>query len=207
VLGDYLFLKISQDYPLEAHETAELIEQPEGDKQKTRTALTISFFAMVLAFASLGGSNTAKEATQENILAANAYSFYQAKTIRQTSMKIAATDLELQMIRDTSMPADIKEIFKKKIDDYKKTIERYESEPETKDGKKELMAQAKVHEVARDHALRQDPWFDFAEGMVQIAIVLLSISLIGAIPALFFGGSVLGGLGMLCTINGFFLLY
>lgn len=192
---------------MEAHETAELIEQPEGDKQKTRTALTISFFAMVLAFASLGGSNTAKEATQENILAANAYSFYQAKTIRQTSMKIAATDLELHIIRDTSMPADVKEIFKKKIDDYKKTIDRYESEPETKDGKKELMAQAKMHEAARDYALRQDPWFDFAEGMVQIAIVLLSVSLIGSIPALFFAGSVLGGLGMLCTINGFFLLY
>jgi len=191
---------------LEAHETAELIEQPEGDKQKTRTALTISFFAMVLAFASLGGSNTAKEATQENILAANAYSFYQAKTIRQTSMKIAASDLELQLIRDTAMPGDVKEIFKKKIDDYKKTIDRYESEPETKDGKKELMVQAKAHEVARDHALRQDPWFDFAEGMVQIAIVLLSVSMIGSIPALFFAGTALGALGMLCTINGFFLL-
>ena len=191
---------------MEAHETAELIEQPEGDKQKTRTALTISFFAMVLAFASLGGSNTAKEATQENILAANAYSFYQAKTIRQTSMKIAASDLELQLIRDTAMPADVKEIFKKKIDDYKKTIERYESEPETKDGKKELMVQAKAHEVARDHALRQDPWFDFAEGMVQIAIVLLSVSMIGSIPALFFAGTALGALGMFCTINGFFLL-
>lgn len=191
---------------MQAHETAELIEQPEGDKQKTRTALTISFFAMVLAFASLGGSNTAKEATQENILAANAYSFYQAKTIRQTSMKIAATDLELQLLRDTAMPADVKEAFKKKIDDYKKTIDRYESEPETNDGKKELMVNAKAHEKARDYALRQDPWFDYAEGVVQIAIVLLSVSLIGSIPALFIAGSALGTLGLLCTINGFFLI-
>jgi hypothetical protein len=154
----------------------------------------------------LGGSNTAKEATQENILAANAYSFYQAKTIRQTSMKIAATDLELQLLRDTAMPADVKEAFKKKIDDYKKTIDRYESEPETNDGKKELMVNAKAHEKARDYALRQDPWFDYAEGMVQIAIVLLSVSLIGSIPALFIAGSALGTLGLLCTINGFFLI-
>jgi hypothetical protein len=194
------------EHTLQAHETSELIEQPEGDKLKTRTALTISFFAMVLAFASLGGSNTAKEATQENILAANAYSFYQAKAIRQTSMKIAATDLELQLLRDTAMPADVKEIFKKKIEDYKKTADRYESEPETNDGKKELMVRAKAHEAARDYALRQDPWFDYAEGMVQIAIVLLSVSLIGSIPALFFAGSALGALGLLCTINGFFLI-
>ena len=191
---------------MQAHETSELIEQPEGDKLKTRTALTISFFAMVLAFASLGGSNTAKEATQENILAANAYSFYQAKAIRQTSMKIAATDLELQLLRDTAMPADVKEVFKKKIEDYKKTADRYESEPETNDGKKELMVRAKAHEAARDYALRQDPWFDYAEGMVQIAIVLLSVSLIGSIPALFLAGSALGALGLFCTINGFFLI-
>ena len=68
------------------------------------------------------------------------------------------------------------------------------------------MVQAKSHEVARDKALRQDPWFDYAEGMVQIAIVLLSVSMIGSIPALFLAGSFLGGLGLLSTVNGFFLL-
>ncbi|NDE73811.1 MAG: DUF4337 family protein, partial [Betaproteobacteria bacterium] len=67
---------------MEAHESNELIENAGEDKTKNRTALTISVLAMVLAIASLGGSNSAKEATQENILAANAYAFYQAKTIR-----------------------------------------------------------------------------------------------------------------------------
>jgi hypothetical protein len=83
---------------LEAHETSELVEDAMGDKSKTRTALTISVFAMVLAFASLGGSNAAKESTQENILAANAYPFYQAKTFRQTSLEIADADMELQLL-------------------------------------------------------------------------------------------------------------
>jgi hypothetical protein len=67
------------------------------------------------------------------------------------------------------------------------------------------MMKAKEHEVARDHALRQDPWFDYAEGMLQIAIVLLSVSMIGAIPALFYVGGLLGSLGFLATVNGFFL--
>ena len=79
---------------MEAHESNELIENAGEDKTKNRTALTIAVLAMVLAIASLGGSNSAKEATQENILAANAYAFYQAKTIRQTSLKIAYSDLE-----------------------------------------------------------------------------------------------------------------
>jgi hypothetical protein len=55
--------------------------------------------------------------------------------------------------------------------------------------------------------LRQDPWFDYGEGMLQIAIVLLSVSIIGSIPALFLAGGVLGFLGLLSTINGFFLLF
>ena len=190
---------------MDALETTELIESS-GDKQKNWTALTISILAMILAIASLGGSNAAKEATQENILAANAYAFYQAKTIRQTALKIAATDLELQVAREPAMAAPIKELFQKKIDEYKKTIERYESEPDTKQGKKELLLEARAHETARDHALRQDPWFDYAEGMLQIAIVLLSVSIVGSIPALFLVGSVLGGMGLLSMANGFLLL-
>ena len=190
---------------MEAQESSELVEDAIGDKSKTRTALTISVVAMVLAFASLGGSNSAKESMHENIQASNAYAFYQAKNIRQTAMKIAAGDLELQLLQQPGMPAAAKEATEKKIADYKKTADRYESEPETREGKKELMVKAKEHEAIRDHALRQDPWFDYAEGMLQIAIVLLSVSMIGAIPALFYVGGLLGSLGFLATLNGFFL--
>ena len=191
---------------MEAQETTELIEQ-HADGKKNRTALTISIFAMVLAISSLGGSNAMKESTHENILAANAYAFYQAKAIRQTSLKLAATDLELQLAREPNMPAPVKELYQKKIDDYTKTVDRYESEPETREGKKELLLRAKEHETTRDHAMRQDPWFDYAEGMLQIAIVLLSVSIVGSIPALYWVGSILGGLGFISAINGFFLFF
>ena len=190
---------------MDAHETSELIERRD-DKATKRGALTISIFAMVLAIASLGGSNTAKETAHENILAANVYSFYQAKTIRQTSLQIAATELELQLLREVSLPAGAKEAMQKKIDEYKKIIDRYESEPDSKEGKKELLARANEHEKTRDHAMRQDPWFDCAEGMLQIAIVLLSVSLLSTIPALFVVGGLLGLLGTLSTLNGFLLL-
>ena len=192
---------------MEATEANELTELGEGHSQKNRTALTISILAMALAISNLGGSNAMKESTQENILASNAYSFYQAKTIRQTALKIAAADLELQLAREPNMPAGVKELHQKKIDDYKKTVERYESEPETKEGKKELLARAKAHEHERDHAMRQDPWFDYVEGALQIAIVLLSVSIIGGIPILYWIGSSLGVLGTLSMLNGYFLFY
>ena len=198
---------------MEAHEASELIEgdddhaSGDSNRQKNRTALTISIFAMVLAITSLGGSNSAKDITQENILAANTYAFYQAKSIRQTTLKVAAADMELQLLREPTMNAAAKEATQKKIEDYKKTIDRYESEPATQEGKKELMVRAKEHEAIRDHAIRQDPWFDYAEGALQIAIVLLSVSIIGSIPALYFAGMGLGLLGALSSLNGFFLFY
>jgi restriction system protein len=90
---------------MEAQETAELMEQKaHSEKSQTRSALTISILAMVLAIASLGGSNAMKEATQENILAANAYAFYQAKNIRQTEYKIAADNIQLQLAQDKLTP-------------------------------------------------------------------------------------------------------
>lgn len=193
---------------MDAQETAELIEQSgHGNKQQNRSALTISILAMVLAIASLGGSNAMKEATQENILAANAYAFYQAKSIRQTEYKLAAADLELQMAREPNMNANAKALYEKKLADYKKTIDRYESEPETKEGKKELMVRAKEHEAIRDHAMLQDPWFDYAEGALQIAIVLLSVSIVAGIPALYWAGTLLGALGFISTVNGYFLFF
>ncbi len=116
---------------MEAHEASELVEDEtsENNRQKNRSALTISIFAMVLAITSLGGSNAGKEITQENILAANSYAFYQAKSIRQTTLKVAVADLELQLLREPAMPAAAKEAMTKKIEDYKKTVDRYESEP------------------------------------------------------------------------------
>ena len=184
-------------------------ELPEhgNDPFRTRCAMLVSCLAMCLAIASLGGNNASKESMSNNILASNAYAFYQAKNIRQTTYKLAATDLELQLAREPHMNAAAKAMFEKKIEDYKKTAERYESEPETKEGKKELMVRAKEHEAIRDHAMRQDPWFDYAEGALQIAIVLLSVSIVAAIPALYWAGTVLGALGFLSTLNGYFLFF
>ena len=85
--------------------------------------------------------------------------------------------------------------------EFKKDSETWE----TKEGKKELLMVAKEHEAVRDHAMRQDPWFDYAEGALQIAIVLLSVSIVAGLPLLFWAGTCLGALSALSALNGFFL--
>ena len=185
-------------------EAPEIDEELINDPFKTRCALLVSVLALVLAVASLGGSNAAKEATMENILAANAYNFYQAKNQRQTAYKIAADNLELQL-KTAKLPSDARQPLEKKLSDYQKNVARYESEPETGEGKKELMQRAKAHEAKRDEALARDPWFDYAEALLQIGIVLISVAIITGKRTFFNVSSVLGLLGVLSTLNGYLL--
>jgi len=192
---------------MKADEAAELMDRDrETDQFKTRAAIVIAFFAMCLAITGLGGSNAAKEAFNNNILASNFFSFFQAKNIRQTSYQLAADELELTLLNNPALPAEARKAIQAKVDSYKKTVERYESEPDTREGKKELLARAREHEQLRDRALKQDPYFDYAEALLQIAIVLISVAIVANLAWLSYLGGALGLIGMLLSVNGFLLL-
>jgi len=192
---------------MKADEAGELMDAEKSeDRFKTRTAIMIAVLAMLLAVTGLGGQNAAKEATNNNIFAANLYAFYQAKNIRQTSFALAADQLEIQMAVPGYFTPEARAEMQKKIDAYRKNVARYESEPSTQEGKKELLARAKAAEELRDHALKQDPYFDYAEVLLQIAIVLASVAIVSGISWLVIGSAALGILGTLLMINGFLLI-
>src|SRR5437764_15429858 len=63
-----------------------------------------------------------------------------------------------------------------------KTVARWESEPETGEGRKELIARAKVAEERRDTATAKHHHYEISSAAFQIAIVLASATVIrGAI--------------------------
>ncbi len=192
---------------MEANEAAEMMEQEKSnDKFKQRAAILIAVLAMLLAITALGGSNAGKEAVNNNVLASNYFGFYQAKNMRQTAIRLAADHLELAVLSDPSIPDAAKAVLARKVDGYRKTVARYESEPDTGEGKKELLVRAKEYEAKRDHALRQDPYFDYAEALLQIAIVLISVAIIAELGWLVAVGAMLGGIGVLLMVNGYLLL-
>lgn len=192
---------------MKADEAGELMDAEKSDDTfKTRTAVFIAVLAMLLAITGLGGQNAAKEATNNNIFASNLYAFYQAKNIRQTEFALAADALEISLLTNAGITPEAKAEIQKKIDAYRKNVARYESEPETQEGKKELLVRAKAMEQSRDHALKQDPYFDYAEVLLQIAIVLASVAIVSGIGWLVIGSGILGAAGTLLMINGFLLL-
>ena len=104
------------------------------------------------------------------------------------------------------MPDPAKAKFEAAIKRYHARIERYESDPTTGEGKKELLAKAKEWEAKRDHAAERDPNFDFAEALFQIAIVIGSVSIVAASRSLIKLSCGLAIVGSLLMINGYFLI-
>ena len=192
---------------MKADEAAEMMDrEKEQDQFKKRAAIVIAFFAMLLAITSLGGQNATKEALNSNIQASNYFNFFQAKNMRQTAFILAADEFELAWANDLHLSDEVKAALRRKLEDYRRTGARYESEPETGEGKKELIAKAREQEQKRDHALKQDPYFDYAEALLQIAIVLISVAIVAEQIWLSFLGGVLGIVGGLLMINGYLLL-
>ena len=192
---------------MKADEAAEMMDaEKTRDTFKQRAAVAIAFFAMMLAITGLGGANAGKEMLNNNILASNYWNFFQAKNVRQTVYLLAADEFELAFLNDATLTPEARAALKTKAEAYRKTVARYDSEPETNEGKKELIARAKEYEAKRDHAQKQDPYFDYAEALLQIAIVLISVAIIADLAWLSFFGGALGLLGGLLMINGYLLL-
>jgi hypothetical protein len=72
--------------------------------------------------------------------------------------------------------------------------------------KKEIEPKARALETERDRNQTKDPYFDYAEVLLQIAIVCASVSILAASRPMFWFSSVLAVLGALSALNGFLLV-
>jgi hypothetical protein len=170
------------------------------------TGIYLGIVAMLLAITALGGAHATKTIVNSNIQASDIYGYYQAKNIRQTVYELTAAQLDSELLALPEMPEAAKTKIQDRIKRYRERVDRYESDPSTGDGKKELLAKAKEFEVRRDHAAERDPNFDFAEALFQIAIVLGSVSIVAASRSLVKLSVALAIAGTLLMINGYFLL-
>jgi hypothetical protein len=179
-----------------------------GSKQRERLiAVYIAILAVALSICSVGGGNATKDATARNIEASNAWAFFQAKNIRRNDVRIEIGDLELRLATEPTHSDAAKTAIEDKLNQYREQEARLTSEPETGEGVKELMAKGKALETQRDRAMRKDPYFDYGQALLQIAIVLASVAIITGGSILLVLSAVLDAGGLISMLNGFMLLY
>ena len=192
--------------PADVTETLEgLEESPFDDRTKQWVAIFISVLAMALAICSMGGGNATKEMMGSSIIANDTYAFYQAKNIRQNELRLAADQMKALKGSSPMISADVAAWMDERIKSYTATADKYESDPVKGEGKVELLAKARMWEAVRDHAEAQDPFFDYAEALLQIAIVLASVSLVAGRRWVLYLSYAFAGVGLVLTINAYFL--
>jgi len=196
------------DLIAEIHE--DRAENAAAEGFRNRAALMIAVLAAVLAIGGLGGGNATDDMIENNIKASDTWAFYQAKNVRQTMYRIEAEKLKTSLAAGL-VPSAERPSAESRLREYESTIARYDSEPDAKDptrgeGKKELSATARGYEAAFEEAARRDDNFDFAEVLLQLALVLGSVAILAVNRWILILSGALGALGALLTLNGFMLL-
>ncbi len=189
------------------------MSRTEVDRFRSLGAIAVAAFAALLAIGSVGGGNASDDVLQLAVGAADAYAFFQAQNIRQTDYESAVDELRLRL-DDPDLAPTARSDVEALIADYQATIDRYESEPDPEapddplrgEGKIQLLAQAQDLERRRDTAGEQAAIFDLASAALQIAIVVMSVSLLITSRRLAAIALVVGGIGALLVVDGFILL-
>ena len=178
-----------------AHEATH--EASHGNRSAKLIGLLISVLALFLAVSEMLGKSAQTHALALNIEASDTWNFFQAKTIRQTMLRTNMESVKLQA--DVSKPE-----IEKQMSAWQATIDRWESEPSTNEGRKELIKKAKEIEAKRDGYLEQYHAYEFASLLIQLGIVLSSVTLLTSIMW-FSAGSIGLGIAGLAVLVGSYL--
>lgn len=178
----------------------EELEEHQAHAFTRHVALTTAIFAVILAVASLGGGVAMKEMLLSQQQASDQWAFYQAKVIREHFYRGQKERLELDLLEKETLKPEVRKRYEELL---KKTIEeegRYNVE------KKDIQKAAKHLEHERDIYRGKDPYFEYAEVLLQIAIVMSSIAILAHSRMMFAFSLVSASLGTLMTINGFLMI-
>ena len=154
-------------------------------KIKDKAGMVISVFALLLAVNSWYGGKLSSTVLNNTLGANNKWAQYQAKNGRGVSYEIAALT--------TADP---------------KLKERFQSEKDRMDSdKKEIMAEARELERVREEAKKGSPWIGYASTAYQLAIVVLSASILAVSMPMFWASFVVAGVGLGLSAQGVFLFF
>jgi len=155
-------------------------------------SLTISIMAVLLAGASLLGHRAHTEGLRLETQAASRWTQYQAKSVRLHEAQGFSDVVRLVAPLNKEMGEELKE-------KYAKEIEHYEGD------KVDVSKEAKNLEDERDLTVRQADRFDGGEALLEIGLVICSITLLTKKKFFWIGGVLIGAACMALAATGFFL--
>jgi hypothetical protein len=157
-------------------------------------SVTISVLAVFIAGVTLLGHRQATDRVLLNSEAFNQWSYYQAKNGRLNMTEGFAYMVEKIPPADQKTAAEMHE-------HYAKAIAKYEAD------KEEIAAEAKKLEAERDKAARRENHFHAGEGLLEIGLIICSMTLLTDRKLFWYSGMIVGAIGVLVASGAFFLVH
>jgi hypothetical protein len=164
---------------------------PQGDsKLVIPVSVTMSILAVLVAAATLMGHRAHTEELLLQAQASDQWNFYQAKNIRSHAMQVMADSLATFQVKDSEKAERLRE-------KYQKEAERYEND------KDEISKKAKEEEKERDLLQKRADHFDAGEGVLEIGLIICSLTLLANKKSFWYAGIAIGAVGLIVTVYGF----
>jgi hypothetical protein len=177
--------------PTEIHEFSQQMKEA-GESSLKGISLAISILAVLVAMVTVLGHRTHTRAVLMQTRAADQWNEYQARKLRTENLQVTTDLLTLQPVSNAAAA-------QQKIADYRTKISKWSAQL-TDD-------QAKAHQLEDqvEHAEAQASRYDLGEALLQIAVVLSSITLLTRHRGYFYFGFCLGLTGLLITASALLL--
>jgi len=155
-------------------------------------SVTISILAVLVAIISLMGHRAHTEELSRETQAASRWEQYQAKSIRQRMTQVGSDVVSLVAPLNKEKG---EELAKK----YEKEVEHYTSD------KEDVSKIAEGLEGDRDRAMHRADRFDLAEVLLEIGLVICSLTLLAKRKIFWFGGILVAVIGFGVAVSGFLM--
>ena len=163
-------------------------------------ALTTVILAVCATLSTFKGGGNSTRSVLSQTQASDQWAFYQSKSIKSYLYELQADQLKLDLAaRGASLPPEVAQQFRAKIESYEGKLKKYEGEKAT------IEKEARRIEGVRDDAALHGRQFGLAVIFLQIAILLSSIAALLKLKPVWFVGLVAGLVGIVYFANGFFL--
>jgi Na+-transporting methylmalonyl-CoA/oxaloacetate decarboxylase gamma subunit len=178
--------------PEELHEMHEHAEHAHRDPGMAPVTLTMAILAVLVAVVSLLGHRAHTEEVLLQNKATDQWSFYQAKNIRRHSDEQFAELASVLSAKDSEVANKFREKYEKEAEHYRDELKELE---------------AKGHELEAEIGLEQQRAnrYDLGEVLLEIALVVTSITLMTGRKLFWASGMVSAAVGLLVAASGLLL--
>ncbi|HET6513815.1 MAG TPA: DUF4337 domain-containing protein [Thermodesulfovibrionales bacterium] len=178
------------------------LEEIRGKGFTKRVALSTAIVAVLLAITSLGGNKAMKEMLLAQQQSSDQWAFYQSKVVREHFYRTQKIQMETALLeRGEAMRPDVRRQYEALLKKAQDEELRYGEE------KKKIEEEARRLEHERDLYRSKDPYFEYAEALLQISIVLASIAIIALSRQIYSFSVVAAVLGTVFMVNGYILIF